>query len=125
MFSFYWFRLYAIVSLMVLMTGCLDNKSDDLNVDSQISVLTMARDVSVKTKRVPLVVYRGNMQRLDNQLNQLSFKYKHVDDNLFTSLYKTIWRSWPVKGGSYVTNPIFDRPGLWEFKITLNDIDQN
>ena len=125
MFNFHRFRLYSFVSLVVLITGCSNTVPEEFNIDSQISVLVMARDVSVKTKRVPLIVYRGNMQRLDNQLNQLSFEYKHVDDNQFSSLSNTIWRPWPVKGGAYVTNPTFNRPGLWEFKINLNGINQN
>ena len=83
-----------------------------------LSLLLMARDIEVADQRLPIVVFLSDEDttRLDDRLNDLSFAYRHADDESFRPMPDVTWRSWPVRGGAYTARPDFNRPGTWEFK---------
>ena len=93
------------------------------SADETLSILLMARDVEVGQTRVPIVVLLSdeNQTRLDDRLSELSFNYRHIDEESFNPLPTVTWRSWPVRGGAYIGVPDFDRPGIWEFQVSFQD----
>ena len=112
--------LLASLTLLAIAVACSGETGDTpLRGDTQLSVLSMARDVSIATNRVPLTVFSSGMTRVDDRLADMTFSYRHVDDEDFIELTGITWRAWPVSGGAYVTEPVFDRVGFWEFRVTL------
>ncbi|MDA1296956.1 MAG: hypothetical protein O3B04_03005 [Chloroflexi bacterium] len=93
------------------------------SAEDTLSVLLMARDVAVGDARVPIVVLLSDEDRtrLDDRLSNLSFNYRHADEESFSPLPGVVWRPWPVRGGAYTGAPEFSRPGVWEFQVSFDD----
>jgi hypothetical protein len=93
------------------------------SADDTLSIFLMSRDVEVGHARLPIVVLLAdeNGTRLDDQLSELSFAYRHTDAESFAPLQAVVWRPWPVRGGAYTGFPEFDRPGIWEFQVSFQD----
>ena len=91
------------------------------NHDESLSIFLMTRDVEVGEARLPIVVLLSDEEttRLDDRLEDLSFSYRHTDDEQFVELPGVVWRAWPVRGGAYTGAPEFDRPGIWEVQVSF------
>ncbi len=117
----------AVVVLVLAVVACggSDDGSDSppATADATLSVLLMARDVGVGEARLPIVVLLSdeNRTRLNDRLDDLSFAYRHIDDESFVPLNNVVWREWPVRGGAYTTSTTLDRPGVWEVQVTLEE----
>lgn len=127
------FALSTLTLILVVACGGGSSESDDSGVlatavsdaGSTLSILVMARDVEVGDSRLPVVVLLSDESstRLNDRLDDLTFTYRHVDDEQFSQLPGVVWRPWPVRGGAYTGVPDFDRPGIWEVQVTLNEND--
>lgn len=93
------------------------------STENSLSIVLLAHDIEVDDVRVPIVVMRSDaaQTRINDRLSDLSFSYRHVDDETFSPLGGIEWRQWPVSGGAYTAVPDFDRPGIWEFQVSLNE----
>ncbi len=123
--------LIAVPLLLVFACGGSStdapNESDVLatavrNPDNSLSVLLMARDVEIGEARLPIVVLLADEDatRLDDRLDDLSFSYRHTNDEQFAQLPGVAWRAWPVRGGAYTGAPEFDRTGIWEVQVSFD-----
>lgn len=128
--SFYFALLSAPLLLAVACGGGSpsDNDSGALataarSADETLSVLLMARDVEVGESRLPVVVLLSDEDRtrVNDQLDDLTFSFRHTDDEQFSPLLGMVWREWPVRGGAYTGIPGFDRPGIWEVQVTFSE----
>ena len=93
------------------------------SASDSLSILLMARDVEVGDARLPIVVLLADEAgtRLDDRLDELSFTYRYADEESFKPLTAVDWRPWPVRGGAYISETNFDRPGIWEIQVSHQD----
>lgn len=127
----------ALITITLLAFVACDGSSDTgspnnppgttgRSASDSLSILLMARDVEVGDARLPIVVLLADEAgtRLDDQLDELLFTYRYAEEQVFEPLTAVDWRPWPVRGGAYVSEPHFDRPGIWEIRVSYQDSDR-
>lgn len=120
--------LVSILPLLLIAAIACNNSDEpgvlataDRSGGDSLTVQLMVRDVEVGESRLPVVVLQSGEEtvRLDDRLSDLSFLYRHADDEQFSLVPEVRWRQWPVRGGVYTGKADFDRPGIWEVQVTL------
>jgi hypothetical protein len=117
------FPLIALLALFATALSCGSSGDPFANKDDQgLAVQVMnPLDLGVGQTRMPFFVFLPDMTRLDDRLADMTFRYRGPDETAFTAVTGVTWRKWPVSGGAYVMNFDYDRPGIWEFQVTLRD----
>jgi hypothetical protein len=121
-----------MATLPLLIAACASKDSSDnsglvataaQSADDSLSVFMLAQEVDVHDNRIPLLVMTAGRQGaiLEDRAQEMSFKYRYIDDAEFMPLADVTWRPWPVRNGAYTGVPAFDRAGTWEFQVQFTE----
>jgi hypothetical protein len=131
-------RRVALISLglgaVALAASCGGNPSDATpaatsasNVGKQppprleLAVFAVGQDFGVGKNRLPIAVLLQDGVSVNDRVSDLEVSYALKSGGDSRRLEPVVWRAWPVLNGVYVGSPVFDRAGIWEFSVTLNE----
>ncbi len=87
----------------------------------ELAVFAVGRDFGLGRNRLSLALLKDEQLAINDRVNDVSVTYGLRDSGDERTLQPLTWREWPAKRGVYVGFPDFDRPGFWEFKVTVRE----
>lgn len=87
----------------------------------ELAVFAVGQDFAVGRNRLPIAVLLQDGASVNDRAADLEVSYALKSGVDSRRLGAVVWRAWPASRGVYVGFPEFDRAGIWEFRVTLNE----
>ncbi len=129
--------LYAVLLATVLATACggsqqeNDRTSDTsqpglvvLGEQQDLVVFSVARDLALGPNRVPINLLRIDQTVITDRASDLSIEYGPLNEEATRQADAIRWRPWPHHRGVYTFQAQFDRTGIWEIHVTLQEPEE-
>lgn len=91
----------------------------DQALEDEVFLFLISSDAAPGENRMPFALRGADGGRVDVDSDGITLEYRHRESGPVQTAPAATFRRWPVGGGIFTTQVVYDRAGLWDFTVTL------